>query len=428
MINLSFTKQLSNAIFHRFFTKIIICICVFSFLCLNGFTKSHLQDSNYITFNYPLASQGKNPNGTRLNIYDIVSEPVLTNTINNTGLAGEIQWKELADMLTIRATKTRIPEEEYIATEYQIQLNMKEPIAGIYAEDLLHQVMKSYSEYYYTYFIENQAIFSMVPYAYDPNDYHSILSYITVKYKLLSSYLNTRINENASFISPKTGESFSSLLQRINDFSSISLEKLRAYINNYGLTNNPKQYISEQQYGLRQATSIYDKFMIKYIANLNAIETYKLDQSAIVMIPTQDTSGEFYMSRTKTGIDYLSSTAVEFMDKAKNQAYLINLIKLLIENSTETYNSDNANNIIKNADEMSDFMLTEINELENLIKTTDNDYIQLHQSNFLVVNHYKPSTLSEYNVKNSFVITAIVFIILSLFSYSVIVYKKNKNK
>ena len=51
------------------------------------------------------------------------------------------------------------------------------------------------------------------------------------------------------------------------------------------------------------------KLNAKYAVRLNAIQMYDNSMAQVVLVPTRDLNGKFYMSRTKIGVDYLQDDA-----------------------------------------------------------------------------------------------------------------------
>ena len=56
---------------------------------------------------------------------------------------------------------------------------------------------------------------------------------------------------------------------------------------------------------------------------LNAINTYERDMASIFLVPTRDEEGEFYMGRTKVGVDNFAVEAESFMESASNLQKII---------------------------------------------------------------------------------------------------------
>ena len=66
-----------------------------------------------------------------------------------------------------------------------------------------------------------------------------------------------------------------------------------------------------------------DKNTASYGIRLEAIEMYERDMASIVLIPTRDDDGEFYMSRTKIGVDVFADEAEDYSKNASAAKYVI---------------------------------------------------------------------------------------------------------
>ena len=53
---------------------------------------------------------------------------------------------------------------------------------------------------------------------------------------------------------------------------------------------------------------------------IEAIDMYDAFMTRFVLIPTYDTEQEFYMSRTKVGVDYFAEEAKELLEEATELA------------------------------------------------------------------------------------------------------------
>jgi len=67
-------------------------------------------------------------------------------------------------------------------------------------------------------------------------------------------------------------------------------------------------------YKIRMDSLKHDQIMAAYEEDYNGIRMYDAAMSAVVMIPTQDPKLQYYMSRTKTGMDNLVIHAQEQLE------------------------------------------------------------------------------------------------------------------
>ena len=70
--------------------------------------------------------------------------------------------------------------------------------------------------------------------------------------------------------------------------------------------------------------------MAAYDVRLEAIEMYNAFMTRFVLIPTYDTDKEFYMSRTKVGVDYFAAEAKEHLASAAQLGKLGQYVETLL--------------------------------------------------------------------------------------------------
>ena len=96
-------------------------------------------------------------------------------------------------------------------------------------------------------------------------------------------------------------------------------------------------------YKIRMDSLKHNKMMAAYEEDNKGIQMYDAAMSAVVMIPTQDQKMQYYMSRTKTGMDnlvihaqeQLTGTA-ERMEQIEYNSYLMEKLKTKISNRMKT--------------------------------------------------------------------------------------------
>ena len=124
----------------------------------------------------------------------------------------------------------------------------------------------------------------------------------------------------------------------------------------------------------------YDKFMASYDEDNKGIEMYDSAMSAIVMIPTEDTSLKYYMSRTKTGMDNMALHANGQLDEATEKLAVIDY---------NVYLADKMQNHTPSADQhekaktMIRSMEATLEEMASDIRKTDNSFTIYKARNYL---------------------------------------------
>ncbi len=130
------------------------------------------------------------------------------------------------------------------------------------------------------------------------------------------NYLPHYSNESSSFRAQESGESFASLSQKIQNFVDIELERYEAFVLENGLSKDKATYQSRMQYANRLLETEKRKEMAAHDVRIEAIDLYNAFMTRFVLIPTYDENKEFYMSRTKVGVDYFADEAKEHLASA----------------------------------------------------------------------------------------------------------------
>ena len=327
-----------------YFILILFLIITLS-LCGFHYIRNLHTASTILSLDYEEASKGLTPNGMRFNIFEIRSVEVMERLIRYAGLEGKITPDELSECISVKAThdKSVSGNVNYISTSFIVRLT-NNIIDRIKAEDLLSLLCKAYREYFVDHYGFNHAILSFNIDDLKFNDeYLMTVDLLEMKCSQLEKYVQLRNRESKNYQDPDTGISFSSLEQRLSNFYTYDLAKLRSYIIENGIANDRAGLISMLDYKIRMDSLKHNKMMAAYEEDNKGIQMYDAAMSAVVMIPTQDQKMQYYMSRTKTGMDnlvihaqeQLTGTA-ERMEQIEYNSYLMEKLKTKISNRMKT--------------------------------------------------------------------------------------------
>ena len=98
----------------------------------------------------------------------------------------------------------------------------------------------------------------------------------------------------------------------------MELEKYKSYITENGITKDASDFKQTAEYKNILLKKDYDKYMASYNVNLEAIDLYNSNMVSVVLVPTQDDEDNFYMSRTKIGVDYFATDASDYSKQASS--------------------------------------------------------------------------------------------------------------
>ncbi len=273
-----------------------------------------------MVFNYEEAARGQNPNVTRFNESNILSDHILEQVIRRGDL--KVTTEQLSELLTIStpldAEKLDVTQESdlKISTEYRIHCSEKVSLYHTSPKVVLNLLADVYWEDFVHNYAENDSILDLSFQELDGMEYLDVKNYLEMQAKKLRNYLPGYSAESSSFRAPESGETFASLSQKIDNFIEIELERYEALVLENGLSRERDTYRSRMEYANRVLETERRKDMAAHDVRIEAIEMYNAFMTRFVLIPTYDTNREFYMSRTKVGVDYFAAEAKEHLASA----------------------------------------------------------------------------------------------------------------
>lgn len=372
------------------------------------------KSSAVMSLNFEESSKGRNPNGTRFNISDFRSLDVAEAAIEAAGLTGKIEPADMVDAITISTFSNKDfvnPDDYYISSSYRI--SFKKPYTGmedITAEDMLSLLCKAYKEKFYSEHVITTKHFGEENIDYENMDYSEIGSSFTVIADSIDHYLDERINEASSFVTD-TGETFKSLRKLITNLKDYDLNAYDAYIWENGIAKNKQQQKETLKYINHKLEWSYDEYMEENKARVKTIDEYNQKMISSILIPTYDEENEFYMSRTKTGIDDLAKEADKMLAKAKEIELQISTNKdklKKLEKKTTDAQIKNAEKMVKDIDAKLSDILTKITE-------TDNAYNLKKTRNYVTFKESNKSISDQIHIKQIIAIVFVEFCVIYLF-------------
>lgn len=295
---------------------------VLAVLVLNCFLlpmARNLESSAAIALNYNLASQGLNPNGTRFNQTNILSTEVLERAIKKGAL--DLEARDLKDTLRVRPVvegDSQSKDSYFISTQFVLKYEASEKTAAYSGEKLLTLVTQAYKEWFIQEYSANTDILKLDFTQAEDQDYLDACSFLSKTAKSIGEYMKNMSAEEAAFRSSVNGETFQSLAARAHSVSDTMVESLEAHVLEEGVSKDADQYISRLN-----ISNVFLDFKAQKSAasnenTLEAISMYENDLARIVLVPTYDTSSQFYMSQTRIGVDDFAAQADQYAEDKVN--------------------------------------------------------------------------------------------------------------
>jgi len=348
-----------------------------------------------MVFSYEEAARGQNPNATRFNESEILSDRVLEKVVRRGAL--EITPDQLAECL---AMSTPLDEQDGqkldISTESDLKISTEHWVHCSGQVALWHTnprtVLSLLADVYWEDFIrsygENDGLLDLSLDGVDELEYLDRKDYLKMQANKLRNYLPRYSSESASFRTKEGQETFASLSGKISNFIDIELERYEAFILENGLAADRRAYRSRMEYVNHNLQVLRDKDMAAHDVRIEAINMYNAFMSRFVLIPTYDTDLEFYMSRTKVGVDYFADEAKEYLAKATE------LVEEMDYNTYATAQigaSEVSAAVYAEADQQTEKLKAELLSLAAQCRALCDEYVQQKRNGYIQIGFTSPS-------------------------------------
>ncbi len=362
------------------FFVILILACAAGFLVAMGDGESTAQ----MNLNYEESAKGLTPNSTRFNIYELKSTEVVEKMLYYCGIdAASVDMDQLIDSITIKPTisKSFNSDNYYIATSFKIWLKKPSEIKEVSTNDMLKFLCKAYTDVFYERYAENRSVLDFDIEEFDDMEFLLVADMLRIKAQQQSKYLGTRVKQNKTFTEGNSDETFKSLAEKVEDFKNYDIEGYRSFVLQAGIATNKAHFTRVLDYVNLMNGIKYNKDMASYDVRYDGIKLYNEAMISIVMIPTIDREkGNYYMSKTKTGMDYMANQADNYLATAQETAKKIQTNNDII---SKMQAGQNESADIAKAKKMIEDMQVKFNELGKQIALIDKAYVKYKTKDYI---------------------------------------------
>ena len=396
------------------FLKLKAPICVFlAIVCVLSacyfIFKSTKQSAVIMSLNYEESAKGLNPNATRFNAYDIKSRKNVEAMLEYCGIDPEsVDIDEVTNSISINPTNSMgfSVDNLYIATSYRISITQPKCIKSVDADDMIMFLCKAYKDNLYANYTENRSILEYDMGDFDDVEYMEIADIFDLKTMQLQKYLNTRMKQSKTFTDESSDETFKSLSQKVEDMQTYDIANYRAYVLQSGLSVDKLRYTTSLEYVNLIKTLSYHKDIAAYEVRNDGIIMYNEAMISIVMIPSVDRrNNNYYMSKTKTGMDYMASQADDYLLTAQDTSKEIATNEDIISKMRA---GTNALSYRKKADNMIENIRLKFAELSKQVETIDKAYVTYKTKDYVT---FKVGSKSLMQMLQPDMIAALVIVI-----------------
>ena len=270
-----------------------------------------------VALNYSEASDAQNSNGTRYNMSEIICDEVVEKAIKM-GAFENVTVKQLKNCLCVYPYVQGDVNDKsnyHISTEFVVEYHASKHTDHLNAENVIALITSAYKEYYIEKYTDNFSLTSNEDKPdYSKMEYMDIVTYFNKETSAILNYLYGMAEKGSSFVT-KNNTTFHAIAQKVHQFKETQIDQnLKSLVLQHGVVRDKESYIDRLSY--RNQNTDFDRQRNKVSFDLcnQAIQMYSEEMTRIVLVPTWDESGKYYMGRTKVGIDELSVMATTLSD------------------------------------------------------------------------------------------------------------------
>lgn len=417
--------------------KNIIIVLVISLVCsapIAVYDYIKVSHTNYITLtlNYANARKGLTPTGGRFNIAELKSDEVLQNALSYLG-DDSLSIEDIKDRITIDAkvpmssidmVKNAIANDTsytYCPSEFDIYYDQGSKLERGNTYAMLNALANAYTDYFSVNYSEKNTILDYdIKDNLEKYDYGEQCQIMSDKVTSMLRYLDKYSSESNTFRSKSTGYSYSNLVSMLLNIRDVNLEKLEAYITQNGISKDKPAFLRKQDYNIEKRTLLYNKSNQGSIIAKDTMDIYNPHITGVAFVPSIDVNNEYYMGRTKTGLDLVVNDSYNDGLKAADLAKKIDSFQYLVDKYLSAPAAPQ--DAVKNAEIMISEISSYIGKVSDLAIQTDNDYIESVSNNYITIIHHPISKLSYVKmfIKIVLFFLAIIFVIVIVYKFIIV--------
>lgn len=412
-----------NEIFRIFKTaqyfnlRVIILSCVL-ILTYGIFSYINMKQSvsAIVSLNYSEASLAQNSNGTRYNMTEIICDEVIERAIKK-GAFENVTVNQLKKCLYVYPCVqggVGHESEYHISTEFTVGYTASKHTDHLDAENVIQLITAAYKEYYTERYTDNFRLDSLLEQPeFNDMEYMDIVLYLDKEASAVLNYLYGMVQKAPSFAT-ENNTTFNSIAGKVYQFRETQInQNLRSLILQNGIAKDKAKYIDRLSYKNMNIDFERQKNAVSYDLCNQAIARYAEEMTRIVLVPTWDQTGKYYMGRTKVGIDELSVQATEYSNNVASNEKEIMDNNLIIDKISDN-NFDNKTK--ESVDKLIETIYNSIKAFEKEAISAGREYSNYRMNQCISVSIYGLSLMAF--AKKLIIFAGISYISLMLFHIS----------
>ena len=398
------------------FNAWIILICFIVTMLYGVFNHFSLKKSVHaiVSLNYSEASQALNSNGTRYNMAEIISDEVVERAIEK-GALKNVTVKQLKNCLSVYpCVQGGVGDESqyHISTEFTVEYHASKHTAHLDSENVIKLITSAYKEYYIEKYTDNFSLDPKQP-DFKKMEYMDIVTYLDKETMAVLNYLYGMAEKSPSFVT-ESGSTFNSIAGKVHQFKETQInQNLKSLVLQNGIVRNSSEYVDRLSYQNKNVDFDRQKNSISCALCNQAIDMYSEEMTRVVLVPTWDQTGKYYMGRTKVGVDELSVMATTFSDYvASNEKEIMDNNLVIEKMASGTHDSQ----LYISVDSLIDSIYGSLRTFEKEAITAGREYSRHKMNQCIAVSIYGVSLMHE--LKTLVLFAAFLYITLMLYHIS----------
>ncbi|MDP4152162.1 MAG: hypothetical protein Q8865_01795 [Bacillota bacterium] len=422
--------------------SLLFSVLFIAYACFNTYFTEHM----IVSFIYPNSEKGYYPDGSRFNIYDLVSTEVLERAVKEYNAASgqkEISVDDvkknisltdyLAGSVQEKVTQARSLGQDYtyFTNEYIVSIrpthvfdiHNKRKLFGLIPNINNKLFLDKLYESYSYYFMNEHTEMNIVPritqnIQYDDYDYVEMADMFDKRANICINYLNSKNAENEAYRSSVTGMSFKDLITGFQSLRDVNIQNLKAFVSSSKISKNPVDLINKYKTQIEKLMLQYSKAKDEADISSTAMNQYDhtFDEN-IVITGINDQMG-LYQARPKTAYDTVTKQALDAGVRASDIQKDIEDDQWQIQQyGDQSASGDDQKRLFSTADNMITGIEKESQRLITLANNTVDDYLSYKSSDYVRKTHMGKSYISMSVLMKTLIVFIISALAISLFLY-----------
>ncbi len=397
-------------VLRKYFGLILIfSIVILLAFCLWSYKASPRSTSVVLTFTYPNASDGLFPNGSYFNAYDILTDDIIETGIRNAGLEEMVNTGKIADEISILPRSNA----SLLTTQFVVTYNAKldDQLGAVSAEGLLQSIIYAYIDHFHNTYSNDQLVLNLNIMDEEKLEYIDYVKYYNSALNQLKKYLRSQQSNNKDFIS-SDGTTFQDLINILERYRLTSLKEIEAIITERGVTHDRNAYIARLNYELWDKSNAYTLNRNMQELYNNILQDYESQLTSVVFVPALDSNREFYMSKTKVGIDNYSMEVTNYEEAAEEIKRQIDQTSLNISTIENPINTSTASVNTRRVDSSLATLKEQIDATMSKIRIVEKEYSKYKNHNYVTMTPVVPGFTERVGLKSAILFTVIMDVVL----------------